>query len=349
MSTDVALGSDELPLSKPNRFPGPAFPTNQGATRAAVESAVAISCLRATASQAAPSIAAPAPEHFVKFYRDEQVLIDSVVTYVRQGLTQGAAVVIATEAHRQALESRLSADGIATAQLQCNEQLLLLDAQQTLASFMVDDVPDRERFFAQVGAIIATGARRYGQVVAFGEMVALLWKQDLAQAAVALEALWNELARQQPFTLFCAYPMQDCGDEHHIAPFEAVCAHHARVIPVGDTEPSPSLEQQRSLARLQQRALVLEKKLEQEVEIQRKMAHLAAIVDTSDDAIISKTLDSVIQSWNAGAQRLFGWRPRRRSVNRSRSSSRLSACMKSSTSSLRSSAASVSIISRRRG
>ena len=41
--------------------------------------------------------------------------------------------------------------------------------------------------------------------------------------------------------------------------------------------------------------------------LERERTRLASIVESSNDSIIARTLDGTITSWNAGAQRLYGY------------------------------------------
>ncbi len=62
-------------------------------------------------------------------------------------------------------------------------------------------------------------------------------------------------------------------------------------------------------------ALVLKNEIESYVK-QREAAKFVAIVQSSDDAIIGKTLEGVITSWNKGAERIYGY-PESEGIGRS--------------------------------
>ena len=64
----------------------------------------------------------------------------------------------------------------------------------------------------------------------FGDMASPLWQAGQFSAAIDVEALWNELARQHGFSLLCAYPATaaaaDPDDE-----LALVVAAHTRIAP----------------------------------------------------------------------------------------------------------------------
>src|SRR5579871_1990372 len=51
----------------------------------------------------------------------------------------------------------------------------------------------------------------------------------------------------------------------------------------------------------------LQRALTDTQENERTRALLAAIVESSEDGIVSKTLEGIVTSWNQGAERLFGF------------------------------------------
>jgi hypothetical protein len=172
-----------------------------------------------------------AHHHAVQFYGTDQDLFTTVAGFISEGLISGQpAIVIATPAHCMAILSELSHRLIDVEQAKHIGDLVCMDAEETLATFMANDLPDPQAFKKNVGDVIAQSlaGRTRTPVRAYGEMVDVLWKQAKVDAAIKLEILWNELAQTHAFQLLCGYAMGSFYKqaEH----YEQVCQQHTQVI-----------------------------------------------------------------------------------------------------------------------
>jgi MEDS: MEthanogen/methylotroph, DcmR Sensory domain len=170
-------------------------------------------------------------EHSVQIYDDDAAFLDCLDGFVVGGLKTGdAVIVIATAAHRKFLENRLRARGVNLAANWLEGQLFSLDAEESLAKFMVDDMPDEVLFHQFVNSLLVHARRKYHRRIrAFGEMVALLWARGQNGATVRLEHLWHQFCRTSALPLFCAYPRAGFT-QNADASIRTICATHSKVI-----------------------------------------------------------------------------------------------------------------------
>jgi len=169
--------------------------------------------------------------HVVRFYEHDAELVEAVCPYLAEALsTDEAAIVIATDAHRQAFEVELEACGVDLERARADGLLVSLDAETTLTAFSDGGRIDHDAFHAVLGTLIRDVSSSGRPVRAYGEMVALLWDRGDVLAAIELETLWNQLGRELSFSLLCSYASASVARSEHADALERVRRAHSAVL-----------------------------------------------------------------------------------------------------------------------
>ena len=172
--------------------------------------------------------------HDVGFYSDDARLLHDVTQFIGAALRAGnAAIVVATESHRERLLPQLQAHGLNMGTTIEQGRYVALDAADTLSTLMLNGMPDPDRFLNLLGNLIATVSKaatgKQDRVAIFGECVHLLWAQGNAEAAIQFEKLGNQLIKTYNVDILCGYSLGsfEVKMEDHF--FQRICAEHSAV------------------------------------------------------------------------------------------------------------------------
>src|SRR5580692_3791356 len=119
--------------------------------------------------------------HSVHFYEDSTALISRLCAVVSSSLRSGDSVlIVATSEHRDLLTAALRSCGLDVREHARERRYSMLDASETLATFMKDGMPDAKLFEATMGEILdevrSAAIAKGKDLTVFGEMVAILWE-----------------------------------------------------------------------------------------------------------------------------------------------------------------------------
>jgi DNA-binding NarL/FixJ family response regulator len=172
--------------------------------------------------------------HELVMFSDDTVLLDSFTRFIAAALkADNAAIALVTKSHQESLRQRLKSEGVDTDGAIQQGTFILLDVADTLATLLVDGLPDPVRFLEDFGGLIKEAAKaakaEHPRVAFCGECLGRLWAEGKTDAAIRLEQGCDELVKTHEVDILCAYPLRSFHGEEDEHIFRSICAEHSAV------------------------------------------------------------------------------------------------------------------------
>jgi two-component system response regulator DesR len=175
----------------------------------------------------------PTRHHELGVYSDDGALLHGFTNFIGAAIRNGnAAIVIATEAHRNELVAALGLRGLDIQTAIRQGRYIAFDTAEVLSEIMVNNLPDPNRFSRVIDELITRAAKSVNgersHVVSCGEGASYLWAQGNAEGALRWERLCDGLAKTYGIHILCGYPVLE--DPTGNSNFEKICMEHSAVI-----------------------------------------------------------------------------------------------------------------------
>jgi len=202
--------------------------------------------------------------HVVQFYEDEDFLCRAMARFFADGLRAGDPLVMLStpDRYQRLIELLTASTDSPSIDASDASRVVFIDAEEVLASFMVDGKPDRCRLHRNVHALIeqVRAGRDDAMIWMCGDTSSRLCQAGNCAGAEALEHMWNDLFGHLRLSTLCAYAMSDFDGDTQAPYFRAICAYHDHVYPAeGFTEAGDDRARLEAVAVLQQRVRALDR------------------------------------------------------------------------------------------
>lgn len=169
-------------------------------------------------------------DHVVQVYQSDEILLETLAGYVQNAIDSNEnAMVVATDAHLNALESRIERNGFHIDKMITDGQFIPLDVEEVIAEFMIDGEAEDSRIAEALSSLFTKAVANKKVFRLCGEIAPTLLARGYREIATRVEKMADILNHNNPAGIFCIYSKKTLGDDT-VTFDQLVCDQHSKII-----------------------------------------------------------------------------------------------------------------------